>query len=315
MKYVFLLFVILASFFYLFSSSSIWAANPKNTITVLPQLTKIDLASNKPEAEIFYTNNSSTPVELGLSVQDVQELEDRSPVGILDPKEAANYKYSLSSWVTLNRQALILNPGETQSVNITVNRDKLAPGGHYGSILAEIRQPDNQKAVRIKGVLASLLFVRAATGNEIETARITFFGPTDQNIFLPSQYLFRFQNSGNVDLTPYGTVEIKDSANRVVAKGIVNEDSLITLPEAIRTYRVRTTPLKTVILPGRYTAVLNIHFGKGNNRITSKSTLLTFGNSTAMQIELGILAILLILTSGALFVLKKRFVHKRKQAT
>ena len=78
------------------STLRVHAANPKNTITVLPQLTQLDLAKDQPETLIYYTNNSSTTVELGLTIEDVRELEDRNPVGILDPKEAANYKYSLS---------------------------------------------------------------------------------------------------------------------------------------------------------------------------------------------------------------------------
>ena len=275
-------------------------SNPKNTITVLPQLTQVDLAHDKPEAQIYYKNNSSLPVELGFTIEDVRELEDRNPVGILDPKEATNYKYSLSSWVYLDKQSLILNPGETSSINVTINKDKLSPGGHYGTILAEIKQVSNKKeALKIKGVLASLLFVRASTGNELEQARVPFFGIEGSSLNLPAKFIFRFQNTGNVDLTPYGTVEIQDRRGRTVAKGIVNEDSLITLPEAIRKYEVNVKPINSLILPGQYKAVLSLHYGKSNKGIKMTTTVTTAG-TVNIPLTVGILiGIILLLIVGS----------------
>ena len=272
-----------------FKLLTVFAQSPKNTITVLPQLTQIDLAKDAPETKIYYTNNSSTPVELSFSVEDVRELEDRNPVGILDPKEAANYKYSLSSWVYLDKQTLLLAPHETQNIIVNITKDKLTPGGHYGSILAEIKQTSNDKKIRIKGVLASLLFVRASTGNEIEEARIAYFGAANTGIDFPDQFVFRFQNTGNVDLTPYGLVEIKDNLSRTVAKGIVNEDSLITLPEAIRKYELNIKPLSTIILPGRYKAVLSIHYGKSGKKLAISKEFITQGSINLLNIGIGLL--------------------------
>lgn len=279
-RFVFFLLFLAFGFCLIASNpSSAHAANPKNTITVLPQLTQIDLANDQPEAIIHYTNNSSISVELGLTVENVRELEDRNPVGILDPKEASNYKYGLSSWVYLDHQNIILQPAETGSVKVTINKDKLSPGGHYGTILAEIHQTDeNKKTVKVKGVLASLLFVRASTGNEIEEAKIPFFGSTTAGIKFPEEFTFRFQNTGNVDATPYGLLEVQNSNGQTVAKGIVNEDSLITLPEAIRKYSVPVRRTQKFILPGTYTAVLGLHYGKQNKKITVKTTFTTQGS-------------------------------------
>lgn len=285
LKFKYLFFSLLIGFFtYLLISSPTNSANPKNTITVLPQLTQLDLSYDSAETKIYYTNNASYPVELAFTVEDVRELEDRSPVGILDPKEAANYKYSLSSWVYLDKQNLILNPGEMKPITVNINKEKLSPGGHYGTVLAEIRQTDaDKKAVKVKGVLAALLFVRASTGNEREEAKIAFFGTTTQGITIPEDFFFRFQNTGNVDLTPYGILEVKDRRGNTIAKGIVNEDSLITLPEAIRKYSVHAKPLQALILPGQYKAVLSLHFGKSNKTITASTTFVTAGSDNFIR--------------------------------
>ena len=289
--------LLLSISFYLLAISlpSAHAANPKNTITVLPQLTQIDLAKDQPETTIYYTNNSSITIELGLSVEDVRELEDRNPVGILDPKEAANYKYSLSSWVYLDHQNVILSPGQTGSVKVTIDKEKLSSGGHYGTVLAEIHQTDeSKKTVKVKGVLASLLFVRASTGNEIEEAKVPFLGPKTSGIKFPESFTFRFQNTGNVDATPYGILAIQDGNGHTVTTGIVNEDSLITLPEAIRTYTIPFKQTQKFILPGKYTAVLSLHYGKQDKKITVKTTFTTQGSIDVVLWGFGIAILLLV---------------------
>jgi len=271
------------------------AANPKNTITVLPQLTQLDLAKDLPEALIYYTNNGSTTLELGLSIEDVRELEDRSPVGILDPKEAANYKYSLSSWAYLDHQNIILKPGETGSVKLTVNSEKLSPGGHYGTVLAQIHQADeNKKEVKVRGVLAALIFVRASTGNEIEEAKVSSLAPSSQGLKFPESFAFRFQNTGNVDATPYGILIIQDGHGQIVSRGIVNEDSLITLPEAIRKYEVPIKQTQKFILPGKYNATLSIHYGKQNKTLEVKTTFITQGNIDFLLLGVGVLALFIL---------------------
>ncbi len=311
----FLFFLILASSFLLLASNSlpVHAALPKNTITVLPQLTQIDLAKDGPEAPIYYTNSSQSTVELSFSIEDVRELEDRNPVGILDPKEASNYKYSLSSWVYLDRQNIILKPGETGQVQVTINSEKLAPGGHYGTVLAQIRQSDeNSKAVKIRGVLAALLFVRANTGHEIEEAKVSSFNPQSQGLKFPSSFSFRFQNMGNVDLTPYGTITIEDGNGHMMARGVINEDSLITLPEAIRRYDVPLKSVQKFILPGRYKAVLSLHYGKTNKKIEVNSTFATQGSFdivlfAAVLITVLILRFFLFKFNGFEYIVSKFF--------
>lgn len=294
-----------------FSPRGAHAENPKNTITVLPQLTQLDLAKDQPEALIYYTNNSVVTIELGLSIEDVRELEDRNPVGILDPKEAANYKYSLSSWAYLDHQNIILKPGETGSVKVTINSEKLSPGGHYGTVLAQIHQSDeNKKEVKIRGVLAALIFVRASTGNEIENAKVSALAPTSQGLQFPQAFTFRFQNTGNVDATPYGTLTIYDNYGHIITRGIVNEDSLITLPEAIRKYEVPLRNAENFILPGKYKAVLNLHYGKQNKKIEVSTTFATQGGVDLMFLGIGILAFVILGTylfkfNGLEYIIRK----------
>lgn len=279
-----------------------------NLISVTPQIVHLDLISDPPEAEYLYVNNTSYPVELSFSMQDIKELSESGIPGFVDQKDAANYKYGLSSWVTFDKQDLILNPGEKGTIKVLIDKAKLTQGGHYASILAEVKQKDEGKAVKIKAVLASLLFVRASTGYEREEAKISYFGVLQDFWQFPEKFLMRFQNTGNVDLIPYGTLEINDMYGKQASRGIVNEGSLITLPESIRRYDIPVHKLVDFLPLGFYKATLSVHFGNSNQTAISTTSFFSEGD-VDLRLAGGGFAALVIL----IFVLKRKF--KRKTTT
>ena len=152
-------------------------AQDKGGITVSPSVAHIDLATDPAEYQLTYINNTNTEINLLLSVADFTELEDSYKINFLDGKDAANYKYSLSSWISFENKTIQLSPNEKKSVKIFIDKERITKGGHYASILAEIVQPEIKNQVNIKAILSSLLFVRASTGKEIETGKISSFKP------------------------------------------------------------------------------------------------------------------------------------------
>lgn len=118
----------------------------------------------------------------------------------------------------------------------------------------------------------------------------------------------RFQNTGNVELTPYGLLEIKNQQGKLVARGIVNEDSSITLPEAIRTYTLPVKTVESVILPGKYTAILTLHYGKSNKTLISKTGFTTLGTKNLIWGALVFLAVI----CGIIIALKFLRIRVRK---
>jgi hypothetical protein len=77
---------------------------------------------------------------------------------------------------------------------------------------------------------------------------------------LPMGISLRFQNSGNVDIVPRGRAMLVDPFGRVVAKGIINEDSARILPESFRVYHLKLSPLSAYVLPGPYTVMTEYRF-------------------------------------------------------
>ncbi len=273
-----LLILVFSISYLVFCIKTTYADSP--SITVSPSLLQIDLALDQPTADLFYKNTSANPVDINLSAKDFKDLNDGWQVNFLAPKDAANYKYSLSSWISFDKKSLTIPPGKEEKVTVTIDAARLAQGGHYASIQAEIKsKPTDRRQVQIDGILSSLLFVRAGVGKIREEAKINQFGAIRDNFWdFPNMMLMRFENSGNVDLTPFGLIEIKDIFGNTIAKGILNEGSFITLPESIRRYDIPVKPLSNFFLPGIYHAKITLHFGKSNKYIYKEASFFSQGS-------------------------------------
>lgn len=263
-------------------------------ITVSPSIAHIDLSEDPPFYTLSYTNNTNTQLTLKLSVQDFTELEDSYKFDFLSPKDAKNYKYSLSSWISFENKTLEIAPKETKSIMVFIDKERITKGGHYASILAEIQQPETNKKVNIKAVLASLLFVRASTGKEIEEGKISSLAPLRDGIEYPDNYVVRFENSGNVHVIPYGLLEVFDPLGNLVAKGPLNENSLDALPESIRAYTTNVSTYQKVLLPGVYSANISVHFGKTNQKTSKSLKFFSQGSFDFVKIAIAIFILLII---------------------
>lgn len=293
------LFTVLLSLTLLAVLTQAASAQVKQGITVTPSIIRLDLSTDKPEAELFYQNSTNNQIELSFSAQDFSELEEGGRVKFLLEKDAKNYQYSLTSWISFEKQSITLSPGEQQKIKVFVNKDKLTPGGHYAAIQAGLKQSAQEgQQVPVKAILSTLLFVRTATGNEREEISLQSASPIRTLLGFPNTFLIRLQNKGNVELTPYGLIEIKDMFDNTVAKGIINEGSLITLPESIRRFDIPITRQSRFIVPDIYKAEINIHFGKEDKSIREQVFFISQGSINLLLIGLIILAAALISLSA-----------------
>lgn len=263
-------------------------------ITVSPSIAHLDLSEDQPFYQLTYTNNTNSDLTLSLSVEDFSSLEDSYKLSFLSPKDAKNYKYSLSSWISFENKTIQLSPKETKSVTVFIDKGRITKGGHYASILAEIKQSETNKKVNIKAVISSLLFVRASTGQEIEEGKIASLAPLRDLFEYPDSYVFRFENAGNVHVVPYGLIEVFDPLGNLIAKGPLNENSLDALPESIRTYDTPVTTYEKVLIPGIYSAKISVHFGKTNQKISQSIKFFSQGSFDFVKVA-AVIAILIII--------------------
>jgi hypothetical protein len=285
--------VLLFAICYLLFAGTTHAQTQKG-ITVMPSIMHLDLATDPPEYDLTYVNSTNYAVGLTLSVQDFSEFNDTYQIDYLSPADAANYKYSLSSWISFGNSNFDLNPGEKKAIKVYIDKARITKGGHYAAILAEIGNPNGEQNSNLKAVLSSLLFVRAATGLEIEEGKIITFEPSRDWLEFPNSFIVRFQNNGNVYVVPYGLLQIYDPLGNLVAKQIFNNSSLDSLPESIRRYDTTIEPYQKVLLPGFYTATVNLHFGNTNKKTSASVKFFSQGIFDFPKIGLGIIIILLV---------------------
>jgi hypothetical protein len=272
-----------------------FADTPPQYITVTPSIIKLDLATDPPQADISYTNTTANTIELHVSVADFAPLEDGYKLQFLEGKDAKNYKYSLSSWVHFETNDITLNPKETKTIKIFIDKDKLTTGGHYGTIQAEWTREKDQSPVPTNLIISSLLFVRTAHGNETEEANINEFKQIQDYSLFPESFLLKIENTGNVEINPHGLVEIKDIFNRTVAKGFINENSLLALPESIRRYDIHIINQQPYIFPGMYHADMYIHFGKKDTTIRKSITFFSQGSMNLIPSVIGGIIVIVVL--------------------
>lgn len=232
-------------------------------------------------------------------MQDVKELEDRGIPSLLDQNDAKNYKYGLSSWATFSNKNLVIAPTETKKVTVFINKTRLSQGGHYASVLAEIKQLSEGKTVKLRAILSSLLFVRTGSDSEKEEGNITSILHESNYLAYPSAITFRLQNTGNVDLIPYGLVTVSDPYGRQVSRSAVNENSLITLPDSIRKYVV-VIKNDRFLPPGFYTAKVELTVGKKKIKIVKEERFFSLGSMSMKSISV----ILIVLIGGGIIALK-----------
>lgn len=268
-------------------------------ISISPSIIQLDLSHDPPQTDITYTNNTDAPVSLHISAKDFSAFDDQGRFDFLEGQDAKNYHYSLSSWIHFETTDITLEPHESKTIAISIDKDRLTIGGHYASILTEITEHISSQQVAVRAAAATLLFLRTGTTNTHEEAKINDI-VINQDVFaFPDTISTRFENTGNVQITPYGLVTIKDPFGKVVASSIFNDASTITLPESIRKYTTTISHPNQFLLPGIYTTTIALHFGETNKQIKATKQFFTFGN--ALLILLGFIGLMII---GVVFLRK-----------
>ncbi len=229
----------------------------KTGFSVSPPLVEVVIGEEDKEKSYILniSNDSDKSEEFRLSVVDFGSLEKSAGVAFFGfEKSEIEDKYALASWVRLEKDAFVVDPGQNVSVRVTiVNRESLSPGGHYGAVVIKLEDEGfgNKRLVGVTQNYASLIFVRK-TGGEVYRLSLGEVSFGANPMIMTDVVSLRFQNAGNVHLVPRGKIEIKDPKDRLVLKGIINIDSSIIMPESFRDYVTKLNKVERIFWPGRY---------------------------------------------------------------
>lgn len=260
--------------------------------SISPFFQEISIGKDQTSApfSVAVRNTTNAPVVFRLSVLDFGTLDESGGVAFLGASD--NLKYSLASWVSLPDDTLVLPPGEARTVTGAIeNRESLSPGGHYGALFFKIEEDgggDSSQKIAFDPSFASLLFVRKIGGETygLNLNRIDF--PVNR-FTVPDALKLRFQNTGNVHVTPRGTAEVTDPLGRLVLKSVVNGESGIVLPESFRVFPGKFFPVAPLLVPGRYILSVAYRYDGRDDFVTERRSfvlipplfLLAFGATLA----------------------------------
>ncbi|HEX8182535.1 MAG TPA: hypothetical protein VF575_02945 [Candidatus Saccharimonadales bacterium] len=281
-------------------------------VTVSPAFQQISLTSDNTTRTFDFavTNNSAQEYEFALSVVDFGSLDETGGVLFVgNAEKALSYRYALSPWVTLEKDRIVVAPYATEKIPITLNnKESLTPGGHYGAVLVTPTEVggNSQQKVQIDQVASSLLFVKKL-GGEVYNLNLSNSNIATRLLSLPGTLDLRFQNRGNVHVTPRGIATVTDPRGRIVQRATINPDSAIVMPETFRSISMPFDRLAAAWLPGRYKMTIAY-------RYDDQATFRTV-ESSFVYVNLGFaLGVLAIVAAGLSIVLSKRVRTWTKQS-
>lgn len=258
------LFLFFFSLTFLISGTEESHALGQGGLSVSPVFQEVvfDAGDERAEFSVTLKNETEETMTLRPSVVDFGSLDESGGVAFLGQSENLDHRYALASWMQPEKDAIFLDPGETEELHMVIeNREALSPGGHYGAVLFQIGgeggsfEKENQVAVQ---QMASVLVFAKKQGGEVYHLELGGEIWPKSLFRAPSRLELHFQNSGNVHVVPRGLAVLEDPLGRKIAKGVINQESGFLLPETIRTYPVTLQSLLPAFIPGKY--ILTVQF-------------------------------------------------------
>lgn len=270
---------------------------------ISPPFADIEISNKEDKViELEIGNNGETDLVFELSVVDFGSLDESGGVAFLTTnQDKGERKYALASWISLEKSEVVVAAKSKEKIKITIlNKESLLPGGHYGAVLATLRNEEKSDGdkVGLNQSMATLLYVQKS-GDEkrnLVLRNIIWQNPTLKFIDLID---LRFENNGNTHLVPRGKVEIKNIFNKAVAEGIINEGSVKILPETFRKMMTQVNYFKKWKWPGKY--LIEIDY-----RYDGKEAFSKYNNSFLYVGVEGIILLLFGLILGLLTVQRKK---------
>lgn len=185
---------------------------------------------------------------------------------------------TIAEWIEMPAGPFVIPEGQTQEIPFYIEvPEDAAPGGHFAAILISTEPPETDAgplALKTTQTVTSLFFARIE-GDVRELADIREFSVTERSIELPeAEFSLRFQNKGNVQVQPKGTIIISNMWG--TERGIipVNHDTLFgnVLPGSTRDFRFLWKGEQSLADIGRYKAVATLAYGQDGVQSVSAIT-------------------------------------------
>ena len=254
----------------------------------------------KKTLSIFVTNVSSVPATLHAATNDFVASQDESgtPSVILDENQYAP-SHSLKRFMEPIKN-FSLGAGATKEITVTINVPiGAAGGGYFGAVRFQPADPNSNQQLSLSGSVGTLILLKV-NGDIKEQLSIESFDVRQKgkvgNFFTNNKDLkvvARFRNVGNVQVTPFGKVNVLKAGKSLSADEInPTQPKGSVLPDSVRRFEMSLTKVGGF---GRYTVIGNFGYGSTGQLITAKKIIYVVPIFMMILIALGILALLFLI--------------------
>ncbi len=253
------------------------ATNSANSLKVSPLRTDVVVEAGKSHVvKSYITNITSKTVALKPILNDFVSGDEKGTPSIILDENSFAPSHSLKRFMR-PIENITVEPGDTKlvEVQIDVPADAQA-GGYYGAIRFAPANSSGQP-VDLNASVASLILLRVP-GPAVEELTMANFevrqnGSSSSNFRSPDnlELLVRFQNKGNVHLTPFGQINVKKGDKVVYTYNFNQEDPKgAILPDSARRWEV---PLKEIGKFGKYTVTGTFGYGTQGQTLNVEKTV------------------------------------------
>lgn len=278
---------------------------PSGGLRITPAITQIKLQPHENTLTLQYivSNMTHQPLSVAIGARDFGALSQSGSITLYGAGyNPSTNPHGIQSYVSLPTAPVIIPPNASQPVSVTIqNATKLAPGGHYGTILFS---PQNAFAgtgsnrVNLNTSVAGLVFLTTAYGGTYDvSASMSHVSPI--RFSLPSSVYLVFKNTGNTQSIPQGQLSLLGPRAKVLGTQVVNSSSGLILSGGSRIFQVQLPLNRHWYTP---TAIYHLSLQYKDSQDTSFKTL----NQSFVYVN-GKVALLVVIALIAFGYLLMRF--------
>jgi hypothetical protein len=222
--------------------------------------------------DITVRNVSQGEQTLYLIKKDIAGVrDDATPIFAEEGMEPTGYE--LTSWVTVSEEPIVLAPGSSAKVPVTITVPESAtPGSHFGGVFVSAEPPRlRANGASVGYEVGSIISIRIR-GDVVEDARIRSFSTTRAVYTKPEvQFSTRVENPGNVLIRPRGPLEVFNMFGKRVSLMTVNDAKGGVFPGTTRAYETIWKSEDLAI--GRYQGIVSLVYGEEGTETTVSATV------------------------------------------
>lgn len=251
-----------------YSIEDLGAVAVENDFTLGPGKLEVSLSPGEETSRIIaITNRLGKEMGFVINIEDFKGSRSTGQTIILLGEEKG--PYSLKDYLHPDTTKFTLKHGQRINLPIKISIPEDAePGGLYGSVLVATAPPgvelgetktgEAEGGVTLVSRLGALFFVRVK-GAAQEDGFIKDFRTINSEKFYdkgPITFELLFENNGNVHLTPYGIIEIKNLLGKTIDE--IEVDPWFAMPDSLR---VKEVKWDRSLVFGRYVAIASVNRG------------------------------------------------------